>query len=125
MPVLGEMFRNLDELLVDIDGNRHPPHGCEEPRILGVHEHVERGERTAFGRVDDRDSRVVPASWVLSGAAPVKGVGKACLLADTPDRDQAKIPCSMRPKTRSTSLDPGSVAASCKGVWPASSRSGR
>src|SRR5256885_11666933 len=71
---------------------------------------------TALGCVDDGDSWAIPASWVLGSAPPVKGSGRMCLLADTPGRDQAKIPCSMRPRTRSTSLDPGSVAASCNGV---------
>jgi hypothetical protein len=77
-----------------------------------VHEHLERGERTALRRVDDRDSRVVPASWVLGGAEPVKGVGKARLLADTPGPDQAKIPCSMRPKRGATILIPSAMVDS-------------
>ena len=110
------MLWHLDELLIHRYGDRHPLNGREQPRVLCVHEHFERGKRTALRCVNDRGSRKVPASWVLGGAAPVKGVGKTRLLADTPNRDQAKVPCSMRPKTRSTSLDPGSVAASCSGV---------
>src|SRR5437016_6483949 len=119
------MLRVLDELLIDTHRNHHPLHGREQLRVLGVHEYLERGKRTALGCVDDGDSWAIPASWVLGSTLPVKGSGRECLLADTPGRDQAKIPCSMRPKTRSTSLDPGSVAASCNGVCPRSSRSGR
>src|SRR5205823_14857490 len=93
-----------------------PTRRSSDLRVLGVHEYLERGKRTALGCVEDGDSWAIPASWVLGSALPVKGSGRVCLLADTPGRDQAKIPCSMRPKTRSTSLDPGSVAASCNGV---------
>lgn len=110
------MLRDLDELLIEIHRNHHPPHGREQPRILRVDEHLERGKRTALGRVDDGDSWKIPASGILGSALPVKGGGRMRLLADPPGRNQAKIPCSMRPKTRSTSLDPGSVAASCSGV---------
>jgi hypothetical protein len=55
----------------------------------------------------------------LRGTTTVEGTGEARLLADTPRRDKAKIPCSMRPRIRSTSRAPGSVAAICSGVLPA------
>lgn len=122
VPVGGQLLHpyatNRDAGGVDLDGDKI---GRQVLAGREVDKHLQRRKGKRPRSIEDGASPRVPPPRVAPGAFPRERVIFAVFpLGDSPDLAQAKIPCSMRPSSSSTSRMPASVSRSDTGVCPPS-----